>query len=588
MAISTSYAPLSYSGNGSTTAFSVTWQFVTGTLVVTAIAADGVETVKTITTHYTVAGGTDANGLPATGTVTMLTAPASGTQLRIERSTPLTQSAVYVNGDAFPAKSHEAALDRAVLRDQEIAYAASRSLQLSVADMVAGADPTLPTLTDNAGYALAVNDDEDGFDLVSLSGINLTVGTVTTGAAGTDAEATITGTAPDFELDLTIPRGNTGLSGNGTGDLISTNNLSDVANTATAFATIKQAASTSATGVVELATDAETQTGTDTARAITPANLQACTATETRKGVIELATDAEVQTGTDTARAVTPAGLQACTGTETRKGVLELATTAEVVNGSDTARAVTPAGVAAALAAFTAAMAADYQAFTGSGTWTKPSGFGSEARAFIQVWGAGGGGGRANASGNAGGGGGGAYVERWILLSSLGSTETVTIGAAGAGGASNDTNGTAGGNTTFGAWLTGYGGGGGGRAAADASAGSGGGGTWAAAGTTAGGGNATNSDAPSKGGIGASVTSSGGCCPVETNTAASNSHSGGGGGGGKNNATLIAAGTSVIGGSGGASGVAGTAPGGGGGGNVNAEAGAGAAGQCFVTVFDGA
>ena len=42
-----------------------------------------------------------------------------------------------------------------------------------------------------------------------------------------------------------------------------------------AFTAIKQAATTSATGVVELATTAETQTGTDTTRAVTPAGLGA-------------------------------------------------------------------------------------------------------------------------------------------------------------------------------------------------------------------------------------------------------------------------------------------------------------------------
>jgi hypothetical protein len=61
-------------------------------------------------------------------------------------------------------------------------------------------------------------------------------------------------------------------------------------------------ASTTAKGLVELATDAEAQTGTDTARAITAANLQAVTATTTRKGVAELATAAEVATGTDADR----------------------------------------------------------------------------------------------------------------------------------------------------------------------------------------------------------------------------------------------------------------------------------------------
>ena len=38
----------------------------------------------------------------------------------------------------------------------------------------------------------------------------LTIGTVTTGAPGTEASATITGTAPDYVLNLTIPQGPTG------------------------------------------------------------------------------------------------------------------------------------------------------------------------------------------------------------------------------------------------------------------------------------------------------------------------------------------------------------------------------------------
>ena len=42
---------------------------------------------------------------------------------------------------------------------------------------------------------------------------SLAIGTVTTGAAGSSAEATITGSAPDQTLNLTIPRGNTGDQG---------------------------------------------------------------------------------------------------------------------------------------------------------------------------------------------------------------------------------------------------------------------------------------------------------------------------------------------------------------------------------------
>ncbi len=55
--------------------------------------------------------------------------------------------------------------------------------------------------------------------------------------------------------------------------LAKASNLSDVASTATAFSNIKQAADTTATGVVELATTAETDTGTDATRAVTPDGL---------------------------------------------------------------------------------------------------------------------------------------------------------------------------------------------------------------------------------------------------------------------------------------------------------------------------
>ena len=63
----------------------------------------------------------------------------------------------------------------------------------------------------------------------------------------------------------------------GSGNLLAANNLSDVAAAATAFANIKQAASTTASGVAELATTAEVNTGTDTTRAITPAGLAGST-----------------------------------------------------------------------------------------------------------------------------------------------------------------------------------------------------------------------------------------------------------------------------------------------------------------------
>lgn len=77
----------------------------------------------------------------------------------------------------------------------------------------------------------------------------------------------------------------------GSGDMTAANNLSDVASAATSFGNIKQAATTTATGVVELATGAETNTGTDTARAVTPDGLDDWT------GSTQIATVGTIGTG---------------------------------------------------------------------------------------------------------------------------------------------------------------------------------------------------------------------------------------------------------------------------------------------------
>lgn len=66
-----------------------------------------------------------------------------------------------------------------------------------------------------------------------------------------------------------------GPAGAGSGDMLASANLSDLANKTTSFNTIKQAATTSYSGVVELATDEEAVAGTDTTHAVTPAGVLA-------------------------------------------------------------------------------------------------------------------------------------------------------------------------------------------------------------------------------------------------------------------------------------------------------------------------
>lgn len=69
-------------------------------------------------------------------------------------------------------------------------------------------------------------------------------------------------------------------------------------------------ASTTTRGIVGLATNGETQSGSDSQRAVTPSGLSSRTSTTSRTGLVELATNSEIDVGDDTARAVTPAGVR--------------------------------------------------------------------------------------------------------------------------------------------------------------------------------------------------------------------------------------------------------------------------------------
>ena len=131
MTLSSSTNRVSYNGNGATTAFSFPYLFYADAdLTVIAVAADGTETTKTITTHYTVTGAEN----PAGGTVTMLTAPASGTKLVILREVDYTQELDLVDNDPLPAGSVEEVLDRQVMMTQQLKEAGDRALRFPRGD----------------------------------------------------------------------------------------------------------------------------------------------------------------------------------------------------------------------------------------------------------------------------------------------------------------------------------------------------------------------------------------------------------------------------------------------------------------------
>jgi len=99
----------------------------------------------------------------------------------------------------------------------------------------------------------------------------------------------------------------------------------------------------------------------------------------------------------------------------------------------------------------------DVDTFTSSGTWTKPS---VGTVAIVTCIGGGGGGGAANANAGATGGTGGVLSIKWILLSALPSSVSVTVGAGGSAG-SQTSAGATGGETLFGDYVFSAGGKGG-------------------------------------------------------------------------------------------------------------------------------
>lgn len=185
MTISTTASRISYNGNGVTVAFSFPYRFLANRdIVVVLRSSTGAESILLLDTHYTLSGA----GADAGGTVTMAVAPAVGERLVIYRSVAITQETDYISGDPFPAETHERALDRAAMIDQQQQDSIDRTLRFPVSDTVS---PELPTQAVRANKLLA-------FDAL---------GNPTTAVPMTDSST-------DVRLDLAADDGSTMIGAN--------------------------------------------------------------------------------------------------------------------------------------------------------------------------------------------------------------------------------------------------------------------------------------------------------------------------------------------------------------------------------------
>ena len=200
MTISSTANRTNTDGDGSVTAFSFPYLFFADDdlTVILVVDSTGAETVKTISTHYTVSGKGNAAG----GTVTMVTAPASGETLVIIRKEQFTQTLDLVENDPFPSALVEQQFDSLTMLAQQMNTEITRSMKLSDGDTTV-VDLTLPTPVASTG--LAWNAAANALENAAISGTlpdPVTIGKGGTGQTSAAAAATAlglgTGNSPQF------------------------------------------------------------------------------------------------------------------------------------------------------------------------------------------------------------------------------------------------------------------------------------------------------------------------------------------------------------------------------------------------------
>lgn len=221
-----------YSGDGVTAAFAFSFPILTATdLLVQIKDTNGTVTSKTITTHYTVSGTGNRTGFTdyTSGTVTFTAGniPASTDTIIIKRNVSATQETDYTEKGAFPAETHERALDKLTMLHLQQQEDLDRSIKTDSA--VSGFDGTLPTPVankfikiDSAGTGLELSDDTSVIGALSKADGTFYVGDGTTIVAesgstardslnlGTSDSPQFTGIEVGHATDTTVTRASAG------------------------------------------------------------------------------------------------------------------------------------------------------------------------------------------------------------------------------------------------------------------------------------------------------------------------------------------------------------------------------------------
>lgn len=411
-----------YAGAGTTGPFTVDFRFLADShLRVIKTSAANVDTDLALTTDYTVSGaGAEA------GAVTTIVAVPVGESITIIRDVPFTQDADYVNNDAFPAESHEQALDLLTMQTQQVKEVQGRAIALPPTANSDAISTELPLPV--ANNILGWNSAADGLanvDPSSLAGII---------SFGSFIPESFNGTGAQLDFPLTE---NPLIVGN-----------------------------------MDVSVAGVTQRGYIDFTLVPPNILRFTVAPPVGVKNIYIRYGQAISAGEATAVAgQTPFGTTVIQAVSADSAGLVDKVSAQTISGIKTFSTRPIIGTAALGTNDTSAASTGFVQLSSSGRLIGTviiNANGVYAKAtnnpsyiIIEVWGGGGGGGGVSGGSGAAGGGAGGYSRKKILAAALAASETVTIGAGGAGGTTAPTAGSTGGTTSFGAHAQATGGAGG-------------------------------------------------------------------------------------------------------------------------------
>jgi|TARA_B100000085_G_scaffold69478_2_gene62177 hypothetical protein len=283
MSVSSTKTKKSHSANGTAHSFAYDFKiFADADLQVIVRSATGVETVKTLNTHYIVTNaGSESGGnvLFKFNTGTSSDAhfsstdqrPQNGETVVLARNLTLTQGTDYIANDPFPAESHEDALDRLTFIAQQQQEELDRAIKSSVGNTFTSSEFTI-SATDRANKVFAFDGSGDLAITQELGTFKGSDATVTTAAYAVRDIIKSTTTAQLNNIYICVAASVVGDSLTDTDHFALIVDAVSAATSATNAASSATAAASSATTASTQASNASTSASTASTQATNAAN----------------------------------------------------------------------------------------------------------------------------------------------------------------------------------------------------------------------------------------------------------------------------------------------------------------------------